>query len=154
MHEKLWNIWNRNGCDVNPWHVTITTIMSLSFSLLMFFPTFSQLMSTWHCYDSTSPDCQPSLLQWYWGRNFQCISLITRHIFRFEWENKMHIIWRVISMLMTDFGDQMCWWQIRDDGDRFRMLVTDSIHWENHQHNEKGRQHNDSAANIWNQSSS
>ena len=31
----------------------------------------------------------------------------------------------------------MCWWQVWDVGDRFRMLVTDLIHWENHQHNEK-----------------
>ena len=33
-------------------------------------------------------------------------------------------------------------------GDKFEMLVTDLIHWENHQHNEKSRQHNDSATNI------
>ena len=32
------------------------------------------------------------------------------------------------------------------------MLVTDLIHWENHQHNEKSRQHNDSFTNISNQS--
>ena len=30
-----------------------------------------------------------------------------------------------------------------DVGDRFRMLVTDLIHWKNHQHNEKNHQHND-----------
>ena len=30
-----------------------------------------------------------------------------------------------------------CWWPIQDVGDRFRMLVTDLMHWENHQHNEK-----------------
>ena len=60
----------------------------------------------------------------------------------------------VTSMLVTDIGDQMCWWQVWDDGDRFRMLVTDLIHWENHQHNEKSRQHNDSGTNIWNQSPS
>ena len=29
------------------------------------------------------------------------------------------------------------------------MLVTDLINWENHQHNEKCRQHNDSATNCW-----
>ena len=44
-------------------------------------------------------------------------------------------------MLVTDVGDQMCWWQVWDVCDRFRMLVTDLIH----QHNEKSRQHNDSA---------
>ena len=32
------------------------------------------------------------------------------------------------------------------------MLVTDLIHWENHQHNEKSHQHNNSATNIRNQS--
>ena len=57
----------------------------------------------------------------------------------------------VTAMLVTDVGDQMCCWQVWDVGDRFRMLVTDLIHWENHQHNEKSRQHND-FANIWNQS--
>ena len=43
----------------------------------------------------------------------------------------------VTSMLVTDVGDQMCWWQVWDVGDRFRMLLIDLIHWENHQHNEK-----------------
>ena len=32
---------------------------------------------------------------------------------------------QVTSMLVTDVGDQMCWWQVWDIGDRFRMLVTD-----------------------------
>ena len=43
----------------------------------------------------------------------------------------------VTSMLVTDVGDRMCWWQVWDVGDRFRMLVNDLIHWENHQHNKK-----------------
>ena len=30
---------------------------------------------------------------------------------------------QVTSMLVTDVGDQMCWWQVWDIGDRFRMLV-------------------------------
>ena len=30
----------------------------------------------------------------------------------------------------------MCWWQVWYVGDRFRILVTDLIHWENHQNNE------------------
>jgi len=34
-----------------------------------------------------------------------------------------------------------CWWLIQ---------VTDLIHWENHQHNGKSRQHNDSITNISN----
>ena len=33
-------------------------------------------------------------------------------------------------------------------GDKLEMLVTDLIHGENHQHNEKSRQHNDSATKI------
>ena len=33
----------------------------------------------------------------------------------------------VTSMLATDVGDQMCWCQVRDVDDRFRMLVTDLI---------------------------
>ena len=57
-------------------------------------------------------------------------------------------------MLVTDVGDQMCWLQVLDVGDRFRMLVIDLIHWEIHQHNEKGYQRNDSVTNIWNQSPS
>ena len=36
-----------------------------------------------------------------------------------------------------------CWWLIQDVGDWFKMLVTDLIHWKNHQHNEKSRQHDD-----------
>ena len=51
----------------------------------------------------------------------------------------------VTSMLVTDAGNQMCWWQVLDVGDRFRML-------ENHQHNQISRQHNDSATNISNRS--
>jgi len=33
-------------------------------------------------------------------------------------------------------------------GDKFETLVTDLIYWENLQHNEKSRQHNDFAINI------
>ena len=33
-------------------------------------------------------------------------------------------------------------------GDKLKMLVTDLIHWKNHQHNGKSHQHNDSATNI------
>ena len=54
------------------------------------------------------------------------------------------VIVMVTSMLVTDVGDQMCWWQFWDVGDRFGMLVIDLIHRKNHQHNEKRRQHNDS----------
>ena len=48
--------------------------------------------------------------------------------------SESHIMRLVSSMLVTDVGDQMCWWQSWDAGDRFRMLVIDLIHWENHQH--------------------
>ena len=51
-------------------------------------------------------------------------------------------------MLVTDVGDQTYWWQVSDVGDRFRILVTDLIHWENHQHYEESHQHNDSVTNI------
>ena len=33
-------------------------------------------------------------------------------------------------------------------GDKFNMMVTDCIYGENHQNNEKNRQHNDSATDI------
>ena len=38
-----------------------------------------------------------------------------------------------------------CWWRMLETkcvGDKFEMLVTDLIHWENHQHAEKSWQHN------------
>ena len=35
---------------------------------------------------------------------------------------------KVTLMLVTDVGDQMCWWQVWDVGARFRMLMTDLIH--------------------------
>ena len=51
----------------------------------------------------------------------------------------------VTSMLVTDVGDQM--WPIQDAGESCPMM-TDLIHWENHENNEKSRQYNDSATNI------
>ena len=44
--------------------------------------------------------------------------------------------WTVTSMLVTDVGDQMCWWQVWDVHDQFRLLVIDLIHLGNHQHND------------------
>ena len=32
------------------------------------------------------------------------------------------VVISVTSILMTDFGDQMCWWQVWDIGDRFNTL--------------------------------
>ena len=49
---------------------------------------------------------------------------------------------RVALMLVTDVGDQICWWKDWDVGHRFRMLTTDLIHWRNQQNNENSRQHN------------
>ena len=36
------------------------------------------------------------------------------------------IIW-ITSMLVTDVGDHMCWWQVWDVSARLRMLMTDLI---------------------------
>ena len=49
-----------------------------------------------------------------------------------EW--RFFVRWSVTSMLVTDVGDQICWWQVSDVGDRSWMLMTDLIHEENHQH--------------------
>ena len=59
---------------------------------------------------------------------------------------------RATSMLVKGVGDQMCCWQVWDVYDRFSMLVTDLIHWGNHQHNEKS--HSQKVTNISNQSPS
>ena len=45
----------------------------------------------------------------------------------------------VTSMLVTDVEDQMCWCQVWDVGDRFKMLMINweyLINWENHQQDE------------------
>ena len=52
-------------------------------------------------------------------------------------------IW-VTLMLVTDVAGQMC------VDDKFEMLVTDLIHWKNHQHNEKSCEHIDSVTKISN----
>ena len=57
---------------------------------------------------------QSSLTQ----ESFHCTSLITRHIFWYKWKNKLHIIWRVTSMLET-----------KCVGNKFEMMVTDSECW-------------------------
>ena len=36
----------------------------------------------------------------------------------------MQPLFRVTSMLVTDVGDQMCWWQVWDVGDKLRQLPT------------------------------
>ena len=75
------------------------------------------------------------------------------------WQDMLGTPWSQLCfqftlILVTDVGDQLCRWLAWDFGDRFSMLVTDIKHWENHQYNEKSRQHNDSATNNWNQSPS
>ena len=37
----------------------------------------------------------------------------------------------VTSMMVTEFGNKMCWWQVPDVDDRFKMSVTDLINWKN-----------------------
>ena len=48
---------------------------------------------------------------------------------------------RMTSMLVTDVGDKMCYKLVADVGDRcwwpIKMLVTDLIHWKNHQYKQK-----------------
>ena len=40
------------------------------------------------------------------------------------------------SMLVTDVGDRLCWWQkVWNVDDRFQMLVTDSLHSKSHHKN-------------------
>ena len=76
-------------------------------------------------------------------------SLFMRHRLSQKWAMKLRQeYFPVTRMLVTDVGGRMCWWQVWDLGDRFRMLVTDLIHWKNHQHNGKSHQHNDSGTNI------
>ena len=82
---------------------------------------------------------------------FECVLWYKTPIWKsqFGTHNKM---WTVTSMLVTDVGDQMCWWQAWDVGYRFRIFVIDLKHWENRQHNGKRRQHNGSSTNISKQS--
>jgi len=58
--------------------------------------------------------------------------------------------------LSADVNDECRWrlWETKRVGDKFEGLVTDLIHRENHRLNEKSHQHNDSATNILNRSSS
>ena len=63
--------------------------------------------------------------------------------------------WMMLNILYVKYKRlNWCWWQVWDVGDWFRMLVTYLLPWKNHRHNEKSRQHNDSATNISNRSPS
>ena len=57
-------------------------------------------------------------------------------------------------MLVMDVGEEMCWRQLWDDVDWYKMFVTDSIHLENFHYNGKSRHHNDAVTNILNLSPS
>ena len=98
------------------------------------------------------------LISSLWSTNFiERHSKQTKNIFiedriKLYLNTIFEVIWTVTSMMVTDVGDQRCWWQVWDVCDRFSVLVTDLIHSENRQHNEKSRQQYDSATNISNQS--
>ena len=49
-----------------------------------------------------------------------------------QYWKSFRIVPTVTLMLVTDVEDQMCWWQVWDVVARFRMLMTDLIHWQNH----------------------
>ena len=56
--------------------------------------------------------------------NFETCSIFTRIIDSlFDYKNAE-------SILLTDLGDEMCWWQFRDIGDWFEMLMTDLLYCE------------------------
>ena len=65
---------------------------------------------------------------------FWCWQLIVSDNFWVFWINVGHHHVRVALMLVKSH--------------RFRMLAIDLVHWWNHQHNEKSRQHNDCATKI------
>ena len=47
------------------------------------------------------------------------------------------------NLIINDNG--RCWWRMLETKcaiDKFEMLVTDLMHWKNHQHNDQSRQHN------------
>ena len=47
----------------------------------------------------------------------------------------LHLGWSVIPwILVTDLGDEMCWGQVWDVDDRFKMMVTNLLHRKCHQH--------------------
>ena len=80
---------------------------------------------------------QNQLKPWIWNSFYEHVSTIRSSVSNVFAANEQNIkVERPLSMLVTDAGDRMCWWQVWDDGDRFRMLVTDLIHWKNHQHND------------------
>ena len=59
---------------------------------------------------------------------------------------------KVREIEISYWGLHQCWCRMLETkfvGVKFEMLVTDLIHRENHQHNEKSRQRNDSTTNIW-----
>ena len=71
--------------------------------------------------------------RWLWTNQLSNIKFIPKFQLWISafWGNTRIML--VISMM------EMCWWQVWDVGDRFRMLVTDLINRGHHQHNEKRR---------------
>ena len=70
-------------------------------------------------------------MKWIWQMNFTFISITIKsdNFTGDKWLNFLedNKVW-VTSMLVTDIGDQMCWWQVWDIGDRFRMLMINLIY--------------------------
>jgi len=81
------------------------------------------IFSNAFCYDKSYVH---SKLQFFLSQQIKILTMILIHL------NQTKKI-TVTSMFVTDVGDQMCWWQVWDVSDRFRIMVTDLIHWENHQ---------------------
>ena len=104
-------------------------IMWFSFDIFFLGLNFRTLFSFYHVLISLSKS-ESFTFNTFFDENFN---------FRSKWHPFEIYKKRVTSMLVTDVGDKMCWWQVWDVDDRFRMLVTDLIHWENHLDNEKSR---------------
>jgi len=67
----------------------------------------------------------------------------------------MEYPWRSVIRHPLHLDDIYIWRRLLETkcvGDKFEMLVTDLIPWENHQHNGKSCKHNDSTTNISNRS--
>ena len=43
-----------------------------------------------------------------------------------NWKLFVNMVYWATSMLVTDVGDEICWWQLWDIGDRFEILVAET----------------------------
>ena len=117
--------------------------------LLYYYPFFKRRQMShvqFICWEYVLIDC---IIIWHYKNKL---------VINFIWQYK-HFQFRnqAIQAKIVQNWLHLCCWRMLETkcvGDKFQMLVTDLIHWENHQHNEKSRQHNDSATNISNQSPS